>query len=153
MIRRAADHEAEALVCLINLAFRVEKFFIETDRIDLPQVRDHLDKGVFLIAEENGEIAGCVYVKLRGERGYFGLLSVEPSRQRSGLGRRLIAAAEAFARDARCSVMDLWIVNLREELPAYYSKLGYSETGTLPFPPDVETKLPCHFIQMTKALA
>jgi hypothetical protein len=49
--------------------------------------------------------------------------------------------------------MDMRIVNLRQELPAYYAKLGYSETGTTPFPPDVETKLPCHFIEMTKALA
>jgi N-acetylglutamate synthase-like GNAT family acetyltransferase len=153
MIRRAADHEAEALMRLINLAFRVEKFFIESDRIDLPELREHLDKGVFLVTEENGEMAGCIYVKLRGDRGYFGLLSIDPSRQRSGIGRGLIAAAEAFARGAGCRFMDLCIVNLREELPAYYAKLGYSETGTAPFPADVETKLPCYFIEMSKALA
>ena len=153
MIRRAADHEAEALMRLINLAFRVEKFFIETDRISLPQVREYLDKGVFLIAEEESRLAGCIYVELRGERGYFGLLSVEPSRQRSGLGRRLITAAEEFCRSAGSRFMDMCIVNLRQELPAYYAKLGYSETGTSPFPADVETKLPCHFIEMSKALA
>lgn len=152
MIRHAANHEAETLVRLINVAFLVEKFFIETDRIDLPKVREHLEKGAFLVADENGEIAGCIYVEVRGDRGYFGLLSIEPSRQRSGLGRQLIAASEAFARDAGCGFMDLWIVNLREELPGYYSKLGYSETGTSPFPADVETKLPCHFIEMSKAL-
>jgi predicted N-acetyltransferase YhbS len=153
MIRRAADHEAEALVRLINLAFRVEKFFIESERIDLPELREHLDKGVFLVAEENGEMAGCIYVKLRDDRGYFGLLSIQPSRQRSGLGRKLIGAAEAYSRDAGCRFMDLCIVNLREELPAYYAKLGYSQTGTSPFPAEVETKLPCHFIEMSKALA
>ena len=153
MIRRAVDDDAEALMCLINLAFRVEKFFIESDRISLSQVREFLDNALFLIAEDDGEMGGCVYIELRGERGYFGLLSVDPSRQRSGLGKRLIAAAEEFCRDAGCRFMDMRIVNLRDELPAYYTKLGYAETGVSPFPADVETKLPCHFIEMSKALA
>jgi hypothetical protein len=48
--------------------------------------------------------------------------------------------------------MDLQIVNLREELPAFYRKLGYEETGTAPFPTDVVTKLPCQFVKMSKVL-
>jgi GNAT superfamily N-acetyltransferase len=151
-IRRASEPDAEALMQLINCAFQVEKFFIETDRISLPQVKAYLDGGVFLVAEGGGEMAACIYAELRGERGYFGLLSVQPSRQRSGLGRQLIQAAEEFCRDSGCRFMDLNIVNLRQELPAYYTKLGYAETGVSPFPPDVKTKLPCHFIVMTKAL-
>lgn len=153
MIRRATESDAEALTRLINVAFGVEKFFLETDRISLPQVLDHLETGAFLLAEDGGEMAACVYVELHGDRGYFGLLSVEATRQRSGLGRRLIAAAEEFCRNAGCRFMDLRIVNLREELPAYYTKLGYAETGTSAFPAAVETKLPCHFIDMSKALA
>jgi predicted N-acetyltransferase YhbS len=153
MIRRAAESDAEALTRLINRAFQVERFFIESDRISLPQVLEYLRNGAFLIADDGGEMAACVYVELRGERGYFGLLSVDPARQRSGLGRRLIAAAEEFCRDAGRRFIDLRIVNLREELPAYYAKLGYAETGTSAFPADVETKLPCHFVEMTKALA
>jgi predicted N-acetyltransferase YhbS len=152
MIRRGTESDAEALTRLINVAFGVEKFFIESDRISLPQVLEHLDTGAFLIAEDGGEMAACVYLELHGDRGYFGLLSVEPDHQRSGLGRRMIAAAEEFCRDAGCRFMDLRIVNLREELPAYYTKLGYAETGTSAFPAEVETKLPCHFIEMTKNL-
>jgi len=48
--------------------------------------------------------------------------------------------------------MDLRIVNLREELPAYYRKLGYVETGTEPFPDGEPTKLPCYLICMSKEL-
>lgn len=47
--------------------------------------------------------------------------------------------------------MDLRVVNLREELPAFYRWLGYVEDGTEEFPPSEVTKLPCHFIRMTKA--
>lgn len=140
------------MVDLINAAFRVEKFFIETDRIDLAQVEAFFRSGGFLVAEHAGGIAACVYVEQRGDRGYFGLLSVDPGRQKSGFGKTLITAAEEYCRGLGCGAMDLQIVNLRSELPAFYTRLGYSETGTGPFPPDAVTKLPCHFVRMSKAL-
>lgn len=152
MIRRATDADAEKLTQLINRAFLVERFFLDGDRLDLPQVVERLKTGVFLIEDISGEMAACVYVELRGERAYFGLLSVEPARQGAGLGRRLIVAAEDFARAAGCGAMDILVVNLREELPPFYRKLGYVETGRSPFPEHVSTKLPCHFIEMRKAL-
>jgi hypothetical protein len=48
--------------------------------------------------------------------------------------------------------MDLNVVNLREELPPFYRKRGYAEQGTAPFPGDAPTKLPCHFVRMSKPL-
>ena len=45
-----------------------------------------------------------------------------------------------------------WIVNLRTELTPFYQRRGYVETGTQPFPSDVQTKQPCHFITMAKPL-
>ena len=151
-LRRASAQDAEAITNLINCAFRVEKFFVESDRIDLRQVIAFLETGEFLLAEEEGSLAACVYLEPRGERAYLGLLSVNPARQRSRLGSRLAAAAEERCRALGCRFVDLRIVNLRPELPAFYSRLGYVETGTAPFPPDVVTKLPCHFVEMSKTL-
>jgi len=48
--------------------------------------------------------------------------------------------------------MDIQVVNLREDLFGFYRSRGYVETGTHPFPTDVKTKLPCHFVEMTKSL-
>ena len=48
--------------------------------------------------------------------------------------------------------IDLHIVNVRTELPAYYRRFGYTETGTAPFPAHVKTKIPCHFVIMSKEL-
>jgi GNAT superfamily N-acetyltransferase len=151
-VRAAADSEAPVLVALINAAFRVEKFFIDTDRTDLAQVRAFFRSGRFLAAEDGDGIAACVYVEQRGARGYFGLLSVDPARQRMGLGKLLVEAAEEYCRGRGCVAMDLQIVNLRSELPAFYQRLGYEETGTAAFPADVATKLPCHFVRMSKSL-
>ena len=152
MIREAALAEAEAITALINRAFQVEKFFVDGDRIGVDEVRSRFATGVFLITEEDGSMAACVYVELRGERGYFGLLSVEPARQGSGIGSRMVDAAEEYCRARGCRFMDLQVVNLREELPGYYERRGYVGTIRAPFPSNVRTKLPCHFICMSKPL-
>jgi GNAT superfamily N-acetyltransferase len=151
-IRRATVADAQEITALVNLAFRVERFFVDGDRIDIERIRALMEKGTFLLAEDTAALAGCVYVELRGERGYFGLLAVEPSRQRRGLGRRLAREAEDYARAAGCRVMDIQTVNVRTELPPIYHKMGYVEAGTAPFPAEVVTKQACHFIIMSKAL-
>jgi N-acetylglutamate synthase-like GNAT family acetyltransferase len=151
-LRIAEPADIEALTRLINVAFSVERFFIEGDRINSEAVRNLMGTGQFLIAEDNDGAAACIYVEPRGERAYLGLLSVDPSRQRSGLGSRLVAAAEENASASGIHYMDLRIVNLRTELPEFYRRLGYLVTGTSPFPPEATTKQPCHFINMSKAL-
>jgi N-acetylglutamate synthase-like GNAT family acetyltransferase len=153
-IRWAEARDVADIVRLINVAFRAaESFFIERDRISAETLRTMLDKGKFLLAEDAADLAGCVSVELRGERAYFGLLAVDPARQHRGLGRRLVDEAENYARACGCRAMDLRIVNLRAELPPFYRRLGYIETGTEPFPAEIKSKLPCHFVVMSKPLA
>jgi ribosomal protein S18 acetylase RimI-like enzyme len=151
--RLAQPEDAEDITRLVNAAFRPERFFIDQDRTDPDKVRALLQKGKFLLVEQAGALAGCVYVELHRERGYFGLLAVDPALQRSGLGSRLVAAAEQYCFVAGCQFMDLTIVNLRTELPAFYHRLGYAENGTLPFPSDQQANQPCHLVKMSKLLA
>jgi hypothetical protein len=61
-------------------------------------------------------------------------------------------AAEDHCAKAGSRFMDLRIVNVRQELPAFYHRRGYIETGTEPFTPGLNPKLPCHFVKMSKAL-
>jgi GNAT superfamily N-acetyltransferase len=150
--RTAELEDSENIASLVNVAFRPERFFIDADRTNPEKVGDLLQKGKFLLADEAGALAGCVYVELRGERGYFGLLAVDPASQYSGLGSRLVAAAEQYCRAAGCQFMDLTIVNLRTELPGFYHRLGYVESGTLPFTPDQQPNRPCHLVRMSKPL-
>lgn len=152
-IRSAAPGDAKALAVLISLAYRVEDFFTVGDRTNKDEVAAKMKKATFVILEDDaGAMAGCVYVDVRGDSGYFGMLSVDPSRQGQGLGKCLIEAAERFCAEAGCRVMEIEVVNLRTELPPFYRAIGYSETGTRPFTPGERTKLPCHFIVMTKVL-
>ncbi len=150
--RVASLADAEALVRLINSAFRVELPFIDGDRIDAEGVRSYMAKGKFLVADDTAGLAGCVYVELRGDRGYLGLLGVDPTRQGTGLGRKLMDAAESCFRDAGCRAIDLRVISARTPLPAFYRHLGYLETGSAPFAPDVPVKVPCHYILMSKPI-
>ena len=153
-LRLAENQDAQAITAVINSAFRkAEAFFIDRDRIDVESVRSLMEKGRFLIAEDHGAVTGCVYLELRGERAYLGLLSVDPSLQQAGTGSALMKAAEDHGAHAGCRFMDLRIINLRTENHAFYSRRGYVETGTEPFPSELTPKLPCHFVNMTKPLA
>jgi predicted N-acetyltransferase YhbS len=152
-IRVATAADAEKITAVINAAFRIaEEFFVDGNRITLKEVQESFARGAFLVAEDGDSVSGCVYVEPRGERAYLGLLSVDPARQQTGLGSRLMAAGEAYCAERGAQFMDIYIVNLRTELPPFYRSRGYVENGTTPFPPDVPTKQPCHFINMSKPL-
>ncbi len=154
LIRIAVPLEAKAITNVINAAFhRAEDFFIEHDRITVEQVQSQLSTGEFLVSEDDGTITGCVYVEMKGDRSYLGLLAIDPRAQKSGLGSKLMTAAEDHCRKAGSRFMDIQTVNLRKELPDFYHRRGYVETGTAPFTAGIETKLPCHFVKMSKPLA
>jgi ribosomal protein S18 acetylase RimI-like enzyme len=168
MLRTATVHDAADLARVINDAFIVEAFFKIGDRTNADQIVELMNSGgEFLVMTAceptvnqqpstqnpaSGTVIGCVYLKCHGERAYFGMLSIDPARQGRGFGRQLIDAVETRARDRGCRFMDIHIVNLREELPAYYRRFGYVALGTLPFSdPDLASR-PCHFIVMSKPL-
>ena|SRR5688572_29046505 len=150
--RNADESDSEALMGLINRAFEVESAFFTTKRIDLEETLGHFGKGKFLLAEIDGRIAGCNYVELRGEAGYFGLLSVDPRYQGHGLGRILIEQAEEFCRAAGCSRMQIRVLNHRTELPPFYEKLGYHVARNEEVEQVPSARVPYHFIVMEKEL-
>jgi GNAT superfamily N-acetyltransferase len=152
-VRTATIADVGALVSLINAAFAVERRFVDRDRTGVDEIASFLENGSFLIAEgAEGHADACVYVEIRGDRGYIGMLSVKPALQGQGVGRRMMAAAEQYCSAAGCRAIDIKIVNLRTELPPFYRMLGYTDTGTAPFDDPKLTK-PAHFILMAKALA
>ena len=155
-IRRATPADVPALVRVINRAYSVEEFFVNGPRIDEDGVRKRfgLSNAFFLVIDGDGGslLAGAVYAELRGQRGYFGLLSVDPDHQKRGLGKKLVQAVEALCRVAGCTHLDLDTVNVRLELPAFYSALGFVPVGTAPFPEVDKLKSPAHLVLYTKRL-
>jgi ribosomal protein S18 acetylase RimI-like enzyme len=134
-IRIAAPDDMAAVVPIVNAAFAVETFTDGT-RTDEERMADMMRTGEFLLAEDaSGRIVGCVYTEVRGDRGYFGMLAVDPSRQGTGLGKAMVDAAEKHCRSRGCVAMDICVLSLRPDLPPFYRTLGYSQTGTEEYVP------------------
>jgi predicted N-acetyltransferase YhbS len=95
-VRTATPADAPAIVNLVNAAFAVEKAFVNGERTSLDEILGLLQSGVFLVAdaEDHAQPIACAYVEQRGFRAYLGMLSVEPSRQGTGLGRQMMTAVE-----------------------------------------------------------
>ena len=92
---------------------------------------------VVLLAHRDGVLIGCVQVARAGDDlAYLGMLTVEPTLQASGLGRRLLAAAETESVSRfGARRMEMTVIQRRAELIAWYERRGYRPTGeTRPFP-------------------
>jgi GNAT superfamily N-acetyltransferase len=155
--RTATASDIPALVRVINRAYDIERFFVTGTRTSEPDVAERLQRpnAAFLVVDDGGfpdDLAGAVYVDIRGARGYFAMLAVDPRRQGNGLGRLLVTAAEEHCRKAGCTFVDIEVVNLRTELPAFYAKFGYAPYTTAPFPTAERLSRSAHLVVMTKPL-
>jgi GNAT superfamily N-acetyltransferase len=80
------------------------------------------------------------------------MLAIDPGQQKRGIGLTLVRAAEEWCRSTGCRQVEIEVVNLREELPAFYTRFGYTIAGTRPFPDVFEAMRPCHFVVWKKNL-
>ncbi len=153
-IRPATPDDIPAIVQVVNRAYRIEDFFVTGDRTDERDIRERMARpnASFLVIDDGPRLAGSVYVEQRGQRGYFALLAVDPDRQKQGLARALIEAVQDHCRAVGCLDLDLDIVNLRQELPAFYARLGFTPIATAPFPHPHQLKLDAHLILMTRRI-
>lgn len=158
IVRPATTGDVPAIVRLINTAFQVEQFFVRGVRTTEEECARHLtaEGSTILVAESatasGGPIVGTVVIRIQGTRGYFGMLSIAPDRQGQGFGRKLIDAAEDWARQGGCTTMEIRVVDLRRELPPLYEALGYRITGTAPFSEPDKLLQPARFLIMSKLL-
>ena len=133
---------------------------IETGpRVDLDKNEEliNTENQSVLKYEENGEILGCVTVKVTEEPNlaYTGTLAVKPSLQAKGVGTVLLAAAENWAKEKGCTRMKLTVVDFRQELIEFYKRRGYQDTGERdPFPENIPCKplVPLLIVVLTKSL-
>jgi GNAT superfamily N-acetyltransferase len=157
-IRIAEEADIPELVRVINRAYVVEQFFVAGDRTNPGQVRERMTRtGSWFLAIDDPQVRGrltaCVWVEVRADRGYFGMLAVDPDHQGRGLARTLITAVEDHCRAAGCRFLDISVVNLRSELPAFYRQFGFAPFGTAPLHDHVTLTSPAHLVLMTKPLA
>lgn len=141
-IRSATPADLSALYPLIERAYRGDAARLgwthEADllfdtRTEPGELEDIVadQRQVLLMLEEDAAPLGCVNVANKGDGlAYLGLLCIEPLRQGEQLGRKLMAAAEDWARDVfRCTTIEMTVIEQRRELMAYYERRGWQQTG------------------------
>jgi len=153
-IRPASVADGARLIQVVNDAFAVESF-IDGTRTDEDRLAEMMRRGKFFVAENHaGLVVASVYTELRGDRGYFGMLAVDPSQQGKGFASKMIRFVEDYCRARGCRWMDITVLTLRPELPPFYSRFGYAETRREDFHPSAPLKpgVECRSIIMSKRL-
>lgn len=109
-----------------------------TKRIDVASLQAMLESDnetVLLLRNTDAVLEGCVYLQQQPQGMYLGMLSVWPLQQAQGTGKRLMQAAEDFARSQQVHRMFMSVITVRTELIAWYQRRGYNDTGERkPFP-------------------
>ena len=145
--RAATADDIPALVELVTSAYRgdasrvgwtTEADLLDGARIDPQVLRTDIERprSRVLLAERDGALLACAHVAEEDGAGYFGMFSVSPQLQGAGIGTRMLAEAERVAgEDWRLPAMRMAVIDLREELIAFYERRGYRRTGIKkPFP-------------------
>jgi predicted N-acetyltransferase YhbS len=147
LFRQATAGDAPAIHALVESAYRGasaeagwthEADLLGGQRMDLAQLEEIIAgpaQAVLLLSYESG-LLGCVQVTRKPGGAYLGLLTVRPTLQGGGLGRRLIAEAERYAvANFAAAFVEMTVIKQRPELIAWYVRRGYADTGReLPFP-------------------
>lgn len=146
--RKAALHDAQRIVELVNCAYRgdnsrkgwtTEADFLGGQRTDAAMIEEIISSASqwILLGERGHDLVGAFNLET-AKPGVcqFGMFAVRPELQSQGIGKRLMTEAERLARDELgCSIMRMLVITLRLELIAWYERCGYRRTGVRgPFP-------------------
>ncbi|MBS0193961.1 MAG: GNAT family N-acetyltransferase [Proteobacteria bacterium] len=154
--RSATTADVDAIVALVESAYRgdssragwtTEADFLDGRRTGAEEVRAQIERprSRMLLAESamarsdrDGALLACAHVADEEGAGYFGMFSVRPTLQNVGIGKAMLARAEAIAREEwSLPTMRMTVIDIRNELIAWYERRGYRRTGiTKPFPYD-----------------
>lgn len=160
MISKVTKKDIPALKGLVNSAFRGETskkgWTTEEHLLDGIRTNEELlaesmqEKGTTLLKYvENGTILGMVMLKNQKDKLYLGMLTVSPDLQGGGIGKKLLYAAEDFAKKHQLPKIAMTVISVRQELIDWYKRHGYVLTGeTQPFPmSDTKFGLPKQFLE------
>lgn len=139
--RKALPSEAEPIVALVNSAYRGESskrgWTTEADLLDGTRTNQTdiesliaQEGSMILLCIEGTDIIGCAHLELVGAECQLGMLVVKPGLQSRGIGKQLMQAAEAAARETRgVKKITMSVISVRNELIAFYERRGYQRTG------------------------
>ncbi|MPY75939.1 MAG: GNAT family N-acetyltransferase [Alphaproteobacteria bacterium] len=129
-LRRARAEDAAAVADLVNRAYT--KYVPRIGRPPAPMLDDYPDvirQHEVWVGEKDDAVVAALVLILEKDTLLLDNVAVDPSYQSRGLGRRLMSFAESEAlRQGYSSVRLITNEKMTENI-AFYSRLGYRETG------------------------
>jgi ribosomal protein S18 acetylase RimI-like enzyme len=133
LIRTARADEAGAIVALLHRAFAEYRGKLQPESGALSESVDTISSamsgGTILVAVRDTGIAGCVAFQHKADFAYAGRLAVDPSARGMGVGRALMAEAEAMARQLGAGRLRADVRLALTENRAFFRALGFVEGG------------------------
>jgi ribosomal protein S18 acetylase RimI-like enzyme len=128
-LRPVAPADAEAVVALWRLAFPGYGDPMRPHRDPRASLERKLAQGdgLFWLAEREERVVGTVMAGWDGHRGWIYSLGVHPEARRAGLGRALLAHAEAALAARGCQKVNLQVVAANDTARAFWRAAGYAE--------------------------
>lgn len=83
------------------------------------------ETSAILLAHSEGDLVASVLTGFDGHCGWVYYLAVNPNFQTQGLGRKMMAAAEAWLRDRDAPKIQLMVRDDNEQAIGFYKALGY----------------------------
>lgn len=168
LFRKATIHDAPLINTLVNSAYRgdsskkgwtTEADLLGGQRTDEEVLTNMIldENGHIELLIEDDEILGCVYLHKGSEALYLGMLTINPTLQASGHGKKILTRSEELAQEWEFKEIKMTVISARTELIAYYERRGYFKTGkTEPFPDNDPRfgipKVKLVFIEMKKRI-
>jgi len=81
---------------------------------------------LFLVGVASGELIATVMAGYDGHRGWLNYLAVAPRFRRKGLGRKMVAEAEARLRLMGCPKINIQIRTSNTEVIEFYRRIGFT---------------------------
>ena len=129
-IRAATAADASVIGQIVEQAYR--HYIPRIGKPPGPMLDDYaarVSEGVVWVIEEGSTIVGIIVLLPRPHHLLLDNIAVAPARQGAGLGRRLLAFAEAEAMRRGYREIRLYTHQTMTENQRLYAAIGYEETG------------------------
>lgn len=91
------------------------------------ELKLQIQPDLFLVAAIENLIVATVMAGYEGHRGWINYLAVTPDYQRQGIGRLMMAKAEAELKKLGCPKVNLQIRATNHSVIAFYEKIGFAD--------------------------
>lgn len=126
VLRRAGRSDLDAVVVLQHAAYARNRELLGVEPLPLMVDYETIFRDYEVWVTAQGEITGVLVLEPRRDDLLIWSIATDTSRQKSGVGHAMLAAAEARARELGLNTMRLYTGATLQHLVDWYTRNGYA---------------------------